>query len=214
MFSGRRDDDRARAYHDDRSRYSQQHGQQPPRRKRSRSPDGSVWGRDRRQWGRTSRSDDGCSGDSVWDSRSRSYGGRDASLPYASQAVQHRSRPVGGQRRLSPSGHPGGVLSATLAEIGWRVHCTNMRTGCALSSVHTRPRARETEQMRERYGVICAMWTPEMDSHTLRMCVDSERQKNSFGLCVVRSGRWDVCRELVNPNRKPGQKTNATGPRL
>ena len=70
MSSGR-DDDRGRAYqyHDDRSRYSQQHGQQPPRRKRSRSPsrDDSVWGRDRRQWGRPSRTeDDGCSGDSVY----------------------------------------------------------------------------------------------------------------------------------------------------
>ena len=61
MSSGR-DDDRGRAYqyHDDRSRYSQQHGQQPPRRKRSRSPsrDDSVWGRDRRQWARPSRTED------------------------------------------------------------------------------------------------------------------------------------------------------------
>ena len=84
MSSGRRDDDRGgRAYHDDRSRYS---SQQPPRRKRSRSPsrDDSVWGRDQRQWGRPSRNqDDGCSGDSVWGSSSRSCGGRGASLPNA-----------------------------------------------------------------------------------------------------------------------------------
>ena len=96
MSSGRRDHERGRAYHDDRSRH-RQHGQRSPRRKRSRSPsrDDSVWGRDRRQWGRPSRSEDhGCSGDSVWGSHSRSYGARGA-LPYASQAVQqHRSRPV------------------------------------------------------------------------------------------------------------------------
>ena len=109
MESGRRDDERGRAYHDDRSRYSQQHGQQPPRRKRSRSPsrDDLVWGRDRKQWGRTSRSDDGCSGDSVWGSRSRSYGGRSASLPYASQAVQHRSRPVAVPRQHENLQHHG-----------------------------------------------------------------------------------------------------------